>query len=56
VKQAEWVCDFCLEDHPNRQCLQGGSTEEVKYMGNNQKNNPFSNNNNPGWSKHPNFR
>jgi hypothetical protein len=33
VKLAEGVCDFCLEDHPNGQCLPGGSTEEAKYMG-----------------------
>ncbi|KAK2362821.1 hypothetical protein QL285_087851 [Trifolium repens] len=46
-KQVEGVCDFCLEDHPNGQCLPGGSEEQVNYMGNNY---------NPGWSKHPNLR
>ncbi|KAK2396597.1 hypothetical protein QL285_058243 [Trifolium repens] len=35
VKQVEGVCDFCLEDHPNGQCLPGGSEEQVNYMGNN---------------------
>jgi hypothetical protein len=54
VKQVEGVCDFYLEDHPNRHCLPGGSAKEVKYMGNNQKNTPFSNNYNPGWSQHHN--
>ena len=36
-----------LEDHPNGQCLPGGSEEQVNYMGNNY---------NQGWSKHPNLR
>ena len=47
VKHVEGVCDFYLEDHPNGQCLPGGSEEQVNYMGNNY---------NPGWSKHPNLR
>jgi hypothetical protein len=54
AKQVEGVCDFCLEDHPNGQCLPGGSTEEAKFMGN-QNNDSFSNRYNPGWKNHSNF-
>jgi uncharacterized membrane protein YheB (UPF0754 family) len=41
AKRVERVCDFCIEDHINEQCVPGDITEEAKFMGN-QKNDPFS--------------
>jgi len=31
-------------------------SEEANYMGNYQKNNPYSNTYNPGWAQHPNLK
>ena len=44
----------------NPECLPFGpniENEQVNYMGNNSRpqNNPYSNNYNAGWRKHPNF-
>ena len=55
VQQVQQRCDFCQGDHPNGECTLEGSSEEANYMGNYQKNNPYSNTYNPGYAKHPNL-
>jgi len=49
-------CDFCGEGHANGECVPEGVSEEANYMGNYQKNNPYSNTYNPGWAQHPNLK
>ena len=56
VQQATSLrCDFCGEGHANCECVPEGLSEEVNYMGNFQKGNPYSNNYNPGYARHPNL-
>jgi hypothetical protein len=57
---AKTNCEICEQAHENGACLPtslGFSKEQVKYMGNNsrQQRNPYSNTYNPGWAEHPNF-
>jgi hypothetical protein len=42
------ICEICGSDHYTAEC----QLEQVDFVGNN----PYSNNYNSGWAKHPNFR
>jgi len=55
VQQVQQRCDFCQGDHANGEYSLEGTIEEANYMGNYQKNNPYSNTYNPGYAKHPNL-
>jgi hypothetical protein len=47
------TCAFCGEDHNYENCP--GNPISVNYVGNNPRNNPFSQTYNPGWRNHPNL-
>ena len=48
-------CDWCAGAHMSSDCQQVEQAQFVSNL-NKQQNNPYSNNYNPGWRNHPNFR
>ena len=47
-------CVTCGSPHCGERCVETFTEEEVKAMGQ-TRNDPYSNNYNPGWRNHPNF-
>jgi len=57
IQQAQVLrCKFCGEGQANGECVPKGVCEEATFMRNYQKENPYSNTYNMGWTQNPNLK